>query len=180
MRTIFLSLVSICLLLVSCRKENPGENQEDHVIVGGVYRSYTEQIINPCDIKVSINGENYNFNKLEASYNSHQPTTNQNILSVYLNDTIKNKSIHFEIFTPYMQPGEFFTKSDFTTDTIKIGWAGVREDFYDSEATFKWETVAFDKRKFTGKATFNIPKKITGRINPTTYYPEQKIEFEFD
>mgnify|MGYP003588688843 CR=1 FL=1 len=180
MKTIFLSLVSICLLLVSCHKENSSENQEGDVIVGGVYQCYTETIINPCDIKVSINGENYNFNKLQASYNSHQPTTNQNVLLVYLNDTIKNKYVHFEIFTPYMQPGEFFTKSDFKTDTIKIDWAGVMEDFYDSEATFKWETVSFDKRKFTGKAILNIPKKITGRINSTTYYPEQKIEFEFE
>ncbi len=180
MKTIFLSLVSICLLLVSCQNENLSENQEDHVIVGGVYQCYTQQIINPCDIKVNISGETYNFNKLEASYNSHRPTTNQNVILIYLKDTISNKYVNFSIFTSYMQPEVFFTKSDFKTDTIKIDWAGVREDFYDSEAIFKWETVSFYKQKFTGKAKLNIPKKISGRINKNTYYPEQSIEFEFD
>jgi len=180
MRTIFLSLVSICLLLVGCQKENSNKNQEDHIIVGGMYQCYTEQIINPCDIKVNINGETFNFNKLEASYNSHKPSSNQNMFLIYLKDTTSNKSIAFEIFTSYMQPNDFFTRSDFKTDTIKINWAGVREDFYDSEATFRWDTVSFEKLKFTGKATFSIPKKITGSINKNTYYPEQSIEFEFD
>jgi hypothetical protein len=180
MKTIFLSLVAICLLLVSCQNENLNENKEDQIIVGGVYQTYTQQIINPCNIKININGETYNFNKLQASYNSHRPTTNQNVILIYLKDTTNNKYLNFSIFTSYMQPEAFFTKSDFKTDTIKIDWAGVMEDFYDSDATFKWETVSFEKSKFSGKAVFTLPKKITGRINPNTYYPEQLIKFEFE
>ena len=179
MKTILYSLIAIVLLFASCDKDNPGDNTEDDIIVGGVYQDYTEVIINPCDVDVNITDEIFNFNKLEAVYCSNKPTSNQNVLLIYLSDTINNKGIDFQIFTPFVQPENFFTKSIYNVDTVKIHWAGVVEDFFDANAIFKWNTISFENLEFSGKASLEIPAKITGKINSNTYYPGQTIEFEF-
>ncbi len=179
MKKIIYTLIAISLIFVSCDKDNQSDNPEDDIIVGGVYLDYTAVIINPCDVKVNVMDDTINFNKLEAIYSSHKPTSNQNVLLIYLSDTINNKGIDFQIFTPFMQPENFFIESTYNIDTVKIHWAGVVEDFFDANAIFKWDTVSFENLKFSGKASFEIPAKITGKINSNTYYPKQTIEFEF-
>ncbi len=179
MKTISLSLILLFLLLIGCKKEKLNEKPTDSIIVGGLYMDYTDIIHDTCDIKVNISGEMFSFNKLNAMYSSHQPSSNQNVFIVCLSDTVNNKSIDFEIFTEYIKPEDFFTKNTFNIDTIKIAWAGVRENFFDADVKLIWDTVSFEDRKFTGKATLKITKKIMGTINPETYYTKQQLNFEF-
>ena len=180
MKTTVLSLIAICILFIGCKKENPNLEQDDQIIVGGVYHDYTRVIENPCDIKINISEKSYSFNKSEAIYSSHQPTSNQNVFMIYLSDTTSNNKICLDIFTPVIKPEDFFTKSTFKTDTIRISWLGTREDFFDANAVFKWDTATFDNISFKGKASLEITKKIVGTINSDTYYPLQKLDFEFE
>ena len=180
MKKTFFSLIAISLLFTSCEKEKPNINQDDQVIVGGLYQDYTQVIVNSCDIGIDISNENYSFNKSEAIYSSHKPTSIQNVFLISLSDTVNNKRIDFQIFTPFMKPEYFFTKSIFEIDTIKIGWSGVTEDFFNADATWQWDTASLEDNKFVGKGTLNITKKIVGQINSDTYYTVQKLDFEFE
>ena len=180
MKKIFYSLIVISLLFVSCDKDNQNDNLEENVIVGGVYLDYTGVVINPCNIKVMVRDEIYTFNHSEAIYSSHQPTTNQNVFMIFLSDTTSHNGIRFDIFTPVISPEDFFAKSTIQTDTIRIDWQGTTEDFYDAEALLKWDTASFADHNFKGKVSLEITKKIVGIINSDTYYPKQKIEFEFN
>ena len=42
-----------------------------------------------------------------------------------------------------------------------------------------WEKVSFQDKKFLGKATFDITKELTGKVNPEILYSKQKLRFEF-
>lgn len=178
-KLIALATLLIIFMGVGCEKDEIEDNPEDNIIVGGLYQTYAGIPANPCDVNVNIMDEIYTFNKSEAYYGSHQPTTNQNVFQIYLSDTISDRIIDFEIFTPYIEPEDFFTKSTFNIDTLKISWAYVREDFYNVNATFAWDTVWYEHSSFTGKASFDIPEEIVGTINSNTFYPKQTIEFEF-
>lgn len=166
-------------ILFSCEKNN-NQEQGNEINVGVVYYDYTEGVENQCDIQFNITDENYSFNKSEAYYSSHKPSSNQNVFRINLSDTLTNETIRLEIYTAFMDPEDFFKKSTLVIDTIKIGWSGVTEDFINSEAILSWDTASFDNYRFTGKATLNITKRFVGIINPETYYPEQELVFIFE
>jgi hypothetical protein len=98
---------------------------------------------------------------------------------IYLSDTTSNKRMSLEIYTPFIKPEQFFSKSTYQTDSLGISWSGVSKDFYNANAVFKWDTASFNTIRFSGNASLEIREKMFGTINPQSYYPPQKLEFEF-
>jgi hypothetical protein len=180
MKKSFYSLIAIFLLFVSCDKDNPSDNTEDNVIVGGVYKMYTEVIVKPFETKVYINDSIYTFNKVEAYYGSYKPTSNNNIFMVNVIDTTQASDyVMFEVFTSFIEPESFFNKDSFLVEKIRIERGGVREDFDNVNTFFYWDDVSYDNLNFSGKARLKIPNEITGKLNPDISYPKQELKFEF-
>jgi hypothetical protein len=174
MRRIFFALITISLVFISCKKENP----DDENIVGGVFNVYTATMVNPFDFTINISDSIYRFNQIEASYYSHKPISNQNIFRITLYDPAFPNYICIGIFTPDIKPEKFFIKTPIKTDSININLNGISENFYNADATFGWDTVSFDGFSFKGKAYLVISEKFVGTTNSNTYYPIQKLNFE--
>lgn len=173
MKTIFLTLITISFLLVGCKKENPDE-QEIALLGDDVILTYSDEIINPFESTVTINNIDYNFNRIVAQY--LQAETNQNVFFVNLLDTINKTGIGLGIYPPDLKTEDFFKIDKINIDKLNIYWSGSVEKFDNINATFNWEQVSFNDRKFNGLATFELTEKIEGQ----TTFPTQKIEFEFN
>ena len=181
MKTTFFSLFLLCILFISCEKDNPIVTEDDHLIVGvGFLTPLTEWSINPTDVQIDISGDLHSFNKSEAAYVSGIPYYNQNVLLIHLTDTVTNEHISFEIFTPIIESEDFFKEATFKIDSVNIDWLTTMEGFYNADATFKWVSVVFENGKFKGDATLEITKRLDGTLNSDSYYPEQKIGLRFE
>ncbi len=180
MKKILLNLFAILLLFVSCDKENQVENTDDGVTVGGVYLMYTNVVESVAETNVTICDSVYKFNKVEACYTSHEPTSNHNIFMVMVADSFKRSDyVRFDIFTQHIEAETFFKKDSFEIEKIRIMRGGIREDFDNINTFFYWDTVAYANGKFSGKARLKLPTKIIGRIDPNIFYTKQELEFEF-
>lgn len=181
MKTIFFALLTISVIGISCKKENK-EDTDHEIIVGVAYTSYTELMIAKMETTVNISDSFHKFNKLEAYYYSYHPTTNQNVFGLVLTDTTTyiNKDCRIELFTPFLKPEDFFKKSTFKIDSLRIGFSGVRENFYHANVTFKWDTASISKMKFKGVGSVEFNDPLRGTINSNTFYPKQKINFKID
>ncbi len=178
MKTIVLTLFAFSLLFLSCDKESIIDT-EDNITVGGVFMNYAQGISSSSEIVINVKDSLYSFDYYEAYYNSHEPASEQNTFNVYLYDTITDRSMYFEIFTKLIQPEDFFTQSTFNIDSIHIEWEYKGDCYYDANAIFSWDSVAFENPIFSGKASLNIPEMIIGKFYSETYFPKQTIEFEF-
>ena len=180
MKKIFLKLFAILLLFVSCDKEYQDDSIDDRIIVGGVYLMYTGVMVNSVETKVNICDSLFKFNIVEACYSSHEPTTNHNIFTVMVADSVKRfEYVWFDIFTRHIEVESFFKKDTFEVEKIRISRGGTREDFDNINTYFYWDTVALNNLSFTGKARLRIPVEIKGKINPAIFYPKQELKFEF-
>jgi len=172
MKNIFLTLITISLLFFGCKNENPDE-QEIALLGNDVVLTYSDEIINPFESSVTINNNDFKFNRIVAQY--LEAETNQNVFFVNLLDTIKKTGIGLSIYTQALKADDFFKNDTIKIDKLKIYWSGSVEKFDNINATFCWEEVSFNDRKFNGLASFELTEKIEGQ----TTFPAQKIEFEF-
>lgn len=180
MRTWLFLMIPLILLLAGCDKGDPGGDPGNGGDDGGIIQEYTDVMSNACDVKVRISNVFYRFNRIEAKYGATKPASAWNVFFVLLTDTTGNQEIEFSIYTPVMEPGDFFKNTTMDIDAVKIKWLGVAEEFSDPEATLKWEKATFQDRKFSGNATFDMTKELAGTVNPGTIYSKQKLRFEFD
>ncbi len=180
MKRILFTLFTISIICFGCKKDNI-DNSENEIIVGGLYLDYTGIMKDKIETTMNISDNIYHFNKLEAIYGSHRPTSNQNIFRLTLTDTTKysNNNIHLWIFTRYVKPEDFFKRSTWLVDTITISWSDVSENFYNANVTLKWDTASIDNTNFTGTGSIEFNDQI-GTIKTNAFYPKQKLNFKFD
>ena len=177
-----LSIIACILLLcIACK-----EKEQDDIHIGISYISYTDIIESTTNTYVKIGDSIYNFNYISGYYGKR--TSNNNDFCFRFKDSINCfwHSIEFDIFTKTVEPEVFFQKGIFKFDTMYIWNTGFsipmldyRTDYYGSNyAILTWNTVFYADRKFTGKGTLEIMDTLYTNY-PDTYYPPQKIEFEF-
>ena len=180
MRKLFLVILAISVICISCDKENSNENSDDNIIVGGLYYMYTGVIVNSLETSVNICDSIYKFNKVEACYSSYTPTSNHNIFMVNIIDTTEAFDyVIFEIFTSHIEPESFFKRDSFEIEKIRVERSGIREDFDNINTYFIWDSVTLNNGNFTGKARLKIPKELVGKLNPDIFYSKQELKFEF-
>ena len=80
----------ISLLFFACSREN-ADNANENIIVGGLYESFTEVVQSKTNSIINISDSIHQFNRIEASYYSYKPTSNQNVLVMIFIDTLSYK-----------------------------------------------------------------------------------------
>jgi hypothetical protein len=157
-----------------------GCEKEDHSrYCNCSYLNLAYSIENSTDIRINNNGIEVKYNQISASYYSLKPTFNQNILRLFLTDTSKlHPELEFELFTPDFLAEDFFTENTFFIDSMWVAKNGTREDFFDADAQFTWHDVNYSNQIFNGHASLVLTKKLTGKLDPNNFYPEQTIDIE--
>ena len=180
MKTKAIFLLVLSLSCIACNKENKN-NPEKNIIVGGVYLPYTGLVRSSTNSTINISGSIYQFVRIEAIYYSHKPTTNQNVFIMTFADTLstKGKTVELDIFTKYMNPADFFQKSLLPVDSIILASTSVSENFFNINAILTWDTAYFENFSFKGKGYFEIIDTLHSTIEPSIFYPAQRINFEF-
>ena len=171
-------------ILTGCEKESQNENTNIHW--GGAYSSYTHYISLPYSSNLIISDSIYQFNQIEGVYYSHQPSSNQNVFLLSINDTASKTptSVKMELLTPFISPEVFFKKGKLEIDSLIIGKtqnaSSIYENFYPIDASLTWETVTFENRQFKGKGYIEFKQKLQGVLDANTWYPAQIFYFEFN
>lgn len=187
MKKIIYSFFAVLFLIVGCKKDEPIDNSEDNVIVGGIYLSYTDLVETNYTTTIQINDSTYSFNKIGGYYSSYSPTYNQNVFVIVFIDSTKNNfnDLEFRFFMSPIKPESFFKPNSFSVDTIIISndivvpYTSISENFYNVDSIeFNWESASFSDFLFEGKGSFQIPE-IKSKLIPDTYYPKQTVVFEF-
>jgi hypothetical protein len=179
-KTTLIFLILTTLLLSACNKESP--NNADHkIIVGGLYLPYTEAVLSSTNSAINISDSVYQFNRVEASYYSYKPTTNQNVLVMTFTDTLssKGKRVELDIFTEFVKPEDFFQKSSITIDSITFASTSVFENFFNANAILTWDTAYFENFSFKGRGYIELNDTLKSIYEPSIFYPKQRINFEF-
>ena len=176
---IFASMIS--LLFFACSREN-ADNANENIIVGGLYESFTEVVQSKTNSIINISDSIHQFNRIEASYYSHKPTSNQNVLVMIFIDTLsyKEKKVEIDIFTQVIKPEDFFQKSSIAIDSIMVASTSVRENFFNANAILTWDTAYFENFSFKGSGYFELIDPIKSIYEPSIFYPKQRINFEFN
>jgi hypothetical protein len=180
MKTIVFFLFLSALFLSACTKESP-DNTEHQIIVGGLYVPYTEMVISATNSVINISDSIYQFNRVEASYYSFQPTSNQNIFEITFIDTLSSpgKHVKFDIFTRFVTAGDFFQKSSIAVDSIILASTSFSENFFNANAVLTWDTASFGNFSFKGKGCIELTDTLKCTFDPAIYYPKQRINFVF-
>jgi len=112
MKKFLVILVLLAFISTGCEKAPQGNSTDIHW--GGVYSSYTDYISLPYSSNLIISDSIYQFNQIEGVYYSHQPSSNQNVFLLSINDTISAAptSVKMELFTPFISPEVFFKKEN--------------------------------------------------------------------
>ncbi len=175
--------VLFAFILTGCEKASQNDNTTIHW--GGVYSSYTNYISLPYSSNLIISDSLYQFNQIEGIYYSHQPTSNQNVFLLSINDTASATptSVKMELLTPFISPEAFFKKGKLEIDSLIIGKtqnaSSIFENYYTIDASLTWETVTFENRQFKGKGYIEFKQKLQGVLDASTWYPAQIFYFEF-
>jgi len=187
MKIKFIFLFATSLLFFSCNKENT-KNPDEKIIVGGLYIPYTDIVRSSTNSTINISDSIYQFNRIEAIYYSHKPTSNQNVFIMTFIDTLskKGQAVELDLFTKPMTPADFFQKSSLTIDSvmidntnIMIGNTNLGENFFHANAILKWDTAHFENFSFKGKGFVEIIDTLHSTMAPPNFYPNQRINFEF-
>jgi hypothetical protein len=180
MKSILICISTISLFFIACSREN-ADNPNESIIVGGLYEAYTEIVQRKTNSTIIISDSIYKFNRIEASYYSHKPTTNQNVLVMTFIDTLSSngKQINIDIFTQFVKPEDFFQKGSMTIDSIMVTRTSVRENFFNTNAILTWDTAYFENFSFKGSGYFELIDTLKSIFEPSIFYPKQRINFEF-
>jgi hypothetical protein len=180
MKTKFITLFAFSLVFIACKKENTN-NPDKNNLVGGLYLPYTDIVRSSTNSAINISDSAYQFNRIEAIYYSHKPTTNQNVFKMTFSDTLNDngKVVEFDIYTKFIKPKDFFQKNTLTIDSIIIASTSVYENFFNANAILTWDTAYFENLSFKGKGFFKIIDTLQSTSEPQVFYPGQRINFEF-
>jgi hypothetical protein len=64
-------------------------------------------------------------------------------------------------------------------DSIILASTSVSENFFNINAILTWDTAYFENFSFKGKGYFEIIDTLHSTIEPSIFYPAQRINFEF-
>jgi hypothetical protein len=181
MKTKFCTLILIVNIFTACNKDIT-DNIDPNIIVGGVYVPYTNLVKSNTSSSIIISDSVYQFNKTVASYYSHKPTTNQNVLVIQFSDSLnqKNKSIEIQIFTKLMNPETFFLANSMKIDSIIISNNSVYENFFNINSSITWENAKYENFSFKGKGYVELFDTVRSSNTPKLFYPKQRINFDFN
>ncbi len=120
MKKLLVIPVLFAFILTSCEKAPQNDNTNIHW--GGVYSS-SNYISLPYSSNLNISDSIYQFNQLDGVYYSHQPSSNQNVFLLSINDTVSKTptSVKMELLTPFISPEIFFKKGKLEIDSLIIG-----------------------------------------------------------
>jgi hypothetical protein len=180
MKTILIFISTFSLLFSACNREN-SDNHDQKIIIGGLYEPYTNVVQSESNSSINISDSIFQFNRIEASYYSHHPTSNQNVLTMTFIDIRSSyeKQVQIDIFTHFVKPEEFFQKSSITIDSIMVTRESVRENFFNTNAIFTWDTAYFENFSFKGEGYFELIDTLKSIYEPSIFYPKQRINIEF-
>lgn len=181
MKTKLFTLILIVSIFTACNKDIT-DNINPNIIVGGVYLPYTNLVKSSTSSSIIISDSTYQFNNTVASYYSHKPTTNQNVLVIEFSDSInlKNKSIEIQIFTKPVKPEIFFQANSMKIDSIIISNNKVYENFFNINSSIIWESAKYENSSFKGKGYVELFDTLKSLNTPKLFYPKQKIYFDFN
>ncbi|MCL2291120.1 MAG: hypothetical protein FWC34_10560 [Bacteroidetes bacterium] len=175
--------LTVCMLLLfaTCKKDEP-ENYENSLFS----RSYTDYVGSNTDSYVQVGDSIYYFNYIVGDYSSYRGRFNKNSFRLFLPDSLNyyQNNVWIGIDTEIIEPDVFFQKGTWKIDSIYIKngpfaiGGSYYTEYYATHSVFTWDIVFYENRKFKGKGSLEIMETLyTDDLD--TYYPPQKIEFEF-
>lgn len=189
-KTFLLMAVAMMLLFTTCKKEQPISDpnndkelrDDDPLAWGYVYAEYTQPVFSMTNTVINANGNSILYNAVEAQYCSNQPTSDNNVFYLKLNEAAdKSKEIRLKIYTPYILPEQFFSTTTTPVPALSFTFTpGVRDDFKDTKADFTWTDVSFNGTEFSGTGVLNIYKTLISNELTTNVYPDQRIIINFN
>lgn len=130
---------------------------------------------------IAISDSVYKFNRTIASYYSHKPTSNQNVLVIEFSDSInQNKSVEIQIFTKQMKPEIFFQANSMKIDSIVISNDKVYENFFNINSSLIWESAKYENFIFKAEGYIELLNTIRSSNTLNLFYPKQRINFHFN
>ena len=180
--------LSVCVVLLStnCKKrrcECEKEMEND-------YYCYTDYVGNLANSQVQVGDTVYYFDAMEGYY-CYTPRFDKNTFGFFMNSfNYLQNPIRVSILTEKMAPEIFFQKGILEIDTLYIHndplivGGAMHSEYYAVHAIFTWDTVFYENRIFKGNGSIEIMDTLYTNYQdtfycPNTYYPPQKIEFEF-
>lgn len=184
-----LIIVTVCIgFFATCHKKEPDKAPViDDFCYTNVIQSFT-------NTNVQIGDTIYHLNCMEGSY-CYNSTLNKNVFYFSLSDSSEYflynyNPVSVRVLTEAMKPEIFFQKGVIQIDTMHIhndpviNGGSMYSQYYAIRAVFTWDSVSYENRSFKGKGSLETLDTLytdyqdTSRC-PNTYYPPQKIEFEF-
>jgi len=117
---------------------------------------------------------------------------NKNAFNFALHNSLNylQNPVRVSILTEVIKPEVFFQKGIREINTLYlhndpyINGGSMQSEYYVIPAVFIWDTVSYENRRFKGKGSLEIMDTLYTNYQNTysysnTYYPPQKIEFEF-
>ncbi len=185
MKKIVFSMAVLAFVFAACEKSNIPVIKSNDIIIGGLYRSYTEVVQEKYNTQFTIGENTFNSNILEAQLYTHQPSSDQNVFHISLIDSnqMQMNSIRFEIYTALMKPEAFFRKGICSIDRVVIIHNHQNDSFSDDMDgklfIFTWDTASCAGMHFKGRGSLELIKKAEGPFLSGDYFPAQKFTFEF-
>lgn len=178
-------LTSCILLFTTCQKKESHKEQdiEDYC--------YTEVVQSFTNTYVQMGDTTYHLNCMEGSY-CYISTFDKNVFYFSVSDSLNPYQNPFDvmILTEAMKSDIFFQKGVKQIDTLYIHsnpliiGGSIDVPYYAIRALFTWDTISYENRRFEGKGSLETMDTLYTDYQdthhcPNTYYPPQKIEFEF-
>jgi hypothetical protein len=181
--------ITLCLLFlcITCKKiEQPIDEpyRGCGCISENQYVLYTEFVESNTNSYFHTENFVYNFDFVEGHY-FYPGYDSANIFFLRFEDTLRSNHVFFELFTEIIEPEIFFQNGSRIIDAMRISYDGYHCFHYkDIQSVFTWESVFYENMKFVGKGSLEITDTLflTPIINYSpkdSYFPPQKIEFEF-
>jgi len=179
--------VCVVLLCATCKKKEP-EFYERPL----VNHSLTDYVESSTNSYVQVDDSIYYFHLIRGCYSSYRGRLNKNAFSLYLQSpNFDRPYINISVLTEIIKPESFFQKGIRKIDSmyiekkyLSLGEGSPRVEYYSTQSLLTWDTVFYENKRFNGKGSLEILDTLYTNYqntyhHPSTYYPPQKIEFEF-
>jgi hypothetical protein len=182
-------IIYILILFSTCKKIEQNNDSETHG--ADDYYAYTEPIRSLTNSFVQVGDSIYHFDCMEGVY-FYIPTLNKNAFNIafdYSLNSLQNP-VRISILTEVIKPEIFFQKGSREINTLYLHndpWlvgGSMHSEYYSIRAVLIWDSVLYENRRVKGKGSLEIKDTLFTNYQdtywcPNTFYPPQKIEFEF-
>lgn len=189
MNKLIVFLMLTAFIFSSCKDESKDEMSK----VVDEEQVSTIRMFNKDSSTINVSDKQLVTNWVESYFYTHKPITNQSVFNVSISKTteIENtdiRTIGFSLYLPPVAPEKFFTSGIYPVDSVNIefvtrnsiGFETKWENFQDAKALLKWETASYADKRFKGKGSITLSKKLTFKNGPHIYFPSQTITFNIE